>query len=86
MFLKHKSILDGDEILCEKQRYEMPLASAMSCHDNANGRAYERGVREVHRTRTREVLGLGRMKLRGLSFSVIKPKITSVQGSCQCHA
>ena len=46
-------------------------------------RAYERGLQEVHRTRAREVLGLGKMKVRRLSFSVIKPKITSVQGSCQ---
>ena len=42
-------------------------------------------IREVHRTRAREVLGLGRMKVRRLSFSVIKPKITSVHGSCQYH-
>jgi len=42
-------------------------------------------MREVHRTRAREVLGFGRMKVRRLSFSVSKPKITSVHGSCQYH-
>jgi len=41
--------------------------------------------REVRRTRAREVLGLGRMEVHRLSFSVIKPKITSVHGSCQYH-
>jgi len=37
-----------------------------------------RGVQEEHRTRARQVLGPGRMKVRTLSFSVIKPKLDSV--------
>jgi len=39
--------------------------------------ANERRLQEVHSTRARYVLGPGRMKLRTLNFSVIKPKITS---------
>jgi len=35
-------------------------------------------VREVHRTWPRELLGPGLIKVRTLSFSEIKPKITSV--------
>ena len=42
-------------------------------------------MRDVHQTRAREVLGLGMMKVRRLSFSVINLKITSVHGSCQYH-
>jgi len=41
-------------------------------------RVYEGEVQEVHCTRTRQVLGPGRLKVRALSFSVIKAKITSV--------
>jgi len=41
-------------------------------------RAYERGVREVHRTRAREQLWPGTMKARTLSFFKVKHKVTSV--------
>jgi len=34
------------------------------------------GVQEVHRSR--EALGLGKVKVRMISFSVVKPKIISV--------
>jgi len=38
-------------------------------------RAYDRGVQEVHCSQSRDVLGPWMMKVRTLSFSVIKPKI-----------
>ena len=38
----------------------------------------ETQLQGMHRTRARSVLGGGRMKVRKLSFSVIKPKITNV--------
>jgi len=39
---------------------------------------YERGVQQVHRIRAREVLGTREDESTHVTFSVIKPKITSV--------
>jgi len=81
--LRHQSVWDWCHNPC--------FGSTSLCnshHKNIMRRACERGVREIglHRTRAREELGpAGMMKVRTLSFSVIKPKITSVQTSCQYH-
>jgi len=56
---------------------QMFVLVRMQFHNHVD-RAYERGVREVHCTRARKVKGPEMMKVRGLRFSVIKPKLWSL--------